>query len=300
VPAPIWQAALSAPNPLSHFRNTPYNNVGAPAPEIVDAPGVSGAKAVRYTVPGGGKRTELEPQVDSYKEGDDAYFGFAWNLPADFPVNADGWQVVAQWKNDGDGSPPIEIKVDHGQFVLDGGAGGDDPRANYFTQPIGPAVTGQQTDVVLHIHFSTDPTKAQVDAWMNGQKRIDAFHPPGGTRYSNDDSYLKTGIYRDTAIDQTAVLYLIDTQQPFTEGDASFLGIVRRYIESVFIVQTKIDLWRMRPSSDSGEEEHSLAPQVRLRVVRALDGWERAQHRGARIARQLAAREPDQAVADAA
>jgi predicted GTPase len=48
-----------------------------------------------------------------------------------------------------------------------------------------------------------------------------------------------------------AVLYLIDTQQPFTEGDASFLGIVRRYIESVFIVQTKIDLWRMRPSASS-------------------------------------------------
>ncbi len=48
-----------------------------------------------------------------------------------------------------------------------------------------------------------------------------------------------------------AVLYLIDTQQPFTEGDASFLGIVRRYIESVFIVQTKIDLWRM---PESGRE----------------------------------------------
>ncbi|HZW52518.1 MAG TPA: dynamin family protein [Candidatus Elarobacter sp.] len=45
-----------------------------------------------------------------------------------------------------------------------------------------------------------------------------------------------------------AVLYLIDTQQPFTEGDASFLGIVRRYIESVFIVQTKIDLWRIGES----------------------------------------------------
>ena len=52
-----------------------------------------------------------------------------------------------------------------------------------------------------------------------------------------------------------AVLYLIDTQQPFTEGDASFLGIVRRYIESVFIVQTKIDLWRMSegPSTSSGQ-----------------------------------------------
>ena len=42
-----------------------------------------------------------------------------------------------------------------------------------------------------------------------------------------------------------AVLYLIDTQQPFTEGDASFLGIIRRHIESLFIVQTKVDLWRM-------------------------------------------------------
>ena len=47
---------------------------------------------------------------------------------------------------------------------------------------------------------------------MNGQKRIDAFRPPGGTRYQDEDSYLKTGIYRDTAIDQSAVLYLIDAR----------------------------------------------------------------------------------------
>jgi len=50
-----------------------------------------------------------------------------------------------------------------------------------------------------------------------------------------------------------AVLYLIDTQQPFTEGDAAFLGIVRSHIESLFIVQTKIDLWRGREGD--GEEE---------------------------------------------
>lgn len=212
VPPPLWQAALSGPNPLANFRNTPYNNDGAPPPEIVDAPGLSGAKALRYTVPGGGKRTELEPQIDSYKEGDDAYFGFAWNLPDDFPVNADGWQVLAQWKNDGDGSPPIEVKIDHGQFMLDGGAGGDDPGESYFSVPIGPAVPGRQTDVVLHVRFSTDPTKAQVDVWLNGQKRVDGFRPPGGTRYQDQDSYLKTGIYRDTAINQAATLYLVDAR----------------------------------------------------------------------------------------
>ena len=58
-----------------------------------------------------------------------------------------------------------------------------------------------------------------------------------------------------------AVLYLIDTQQPFTEGDASFLGIVRRYIESVFIVQTKIDLWRMR------EGEHEAWQNASARII---------------------------------
>ena len=53
-----------------------------------------------------------------------------------------------------------------------------------------------------------------------------------------------------------AVLYLIDTQQPFTDGDASFLGIIRRYIESIFIVQTKIDLWRM---GEAGREAWQAA-----------------------------------------
>ncbi len=63
-----------------------------------------------------------------------------------------------------------------------------------------------------------------------------------------------------------AVLYLIDTQQPFTDGDASFLGIVRRYIESIFIVQTKIDLWRMR----DGEREAWQHASARIVAQTAL------------------------------
>lgn len=46
-----------------------------------------------------------------------------------------------------------------------------------------------------------------------------------------------------------AVLYLIDTQQPFTEGDASFLGLIRQHLDTIFIVQTKIDLWQS-PAED--------------------------------------------------
>jgi hypothetical protein len=42
-----------------------------------------------------------------------------------------------------------------------------------------------------------------------------------------------------------AVLYLIDTQQPLSDGDAAFLGSVGEHVRTAFIVQTKIDLWRM-------------------------------------------------------
>jgi predicted GTPase len=74
-----------------------------------------------------------------------------------------------------------------------------------------------------------------------------------------------------------AVLYLIDTQQPFTEGDASFLGIVRRYIESVFIVQTKIDLWRMRErdvteSSSKGEAWQVAAQRIVAQAAKHAPG----------------------------
>jgi hypothetical protein len=223
VPPPIWQASLSGPDPLRNFRDTPYNNDGAPAPKLVDAPGVSGAKALEFTVPGGGRRSELEPNIQFYREGDEAWFGFAWNLPDDFPVNAEGWQVLAQWKNSGDGSPPIEVKVEGGQFKLDGGAGGDDPGGNYFSVPIGPALTGRQTDIVVHIVFSTDPSKASVDVWQNGQQRITGYKPPGGTRYEGDDSYLKTGIYRDSAISQTANLFLVDARVARSYESASAL-----------------------------------------------------------------------------
>lgn len=59
-----------------------------------------------------------------------------------------------------------------------------------------------------------------------------------------------------------AVLYLIDTQQPFTDGDAAFLGIIRRYVESMFVVQTKIDLWRMTDGDGPREAWQAAAARI--------------------------------------
>jgi predicted GTPase len=54
-----------------------------------------------------------------------------------------------------------------------------------------------------------------------------------------------------------AVLYLIDTQQPFSEGDAAFLGIIGEHVSTIFIVQTKVDLWRMREADGREAWEHA-------------------------------------------
>jgi tRNA U34 5-carboxymethylaminomethyl modifying GTPase MnmE/TrmE len=66
-----------------------------------------------------------------------------------------------------------------------------------------------------------------------------------------------------------AVLYLIDTQQPFTEGDASFLGIIRQHIDSIFIVQTKIDLWQQPQSDGRPAWEHANERIAALAAVHA-------------------------------
>lgn len=66
-----------------------------------------------------------------------------------------------------------------------------------------------------------------------------------------------------------AVLYLIDTQQPFTQGDASFLGIIRKHLDSIFIVQTKIDLWQEPQSDGAPAWEHAQRRIAALAAVHA-------------------------------
>ncbi|GAC1348989.1 MAG: hypothetical protein NVSMB19_01910 [Vulcanimicrobiaceae bacterium] len=64
-----------------------------------------------------------------------------------------------------------------------------------------------------------------------------------------------------------AVLYLIDTQQPFTEGDASFLGLIGEHVRTIFIVQTKIDLWKM-PESDGRQAWEAARARIVERAAR--------------------------------
>lgn len=210
---------------LSQFQETPWNvHGGAPAPEIVaDAPFVrDGEYAIGFTIfeesdgegLTSGARTELVPDTVNFNEGDEYWFGFSTYLGEDFPVD-ESWQVVTQWKNEGEGSPPIEFSVGGGEFRVGGGSShpdGLDP----FQESLGPAPTEQWVDWTFRIHFSTDDDEAEIEVWRDDELVLPTFQPESGTLYppvDEDDvpdeaqSYLKTGYYRNGDISAPGTIY---------------------------------------------------------------------------------------------
>ncbi len=195
---------------FDNFDDTPWNNVGASAPTITSSPITAGAKAALFTMPARGTRSEIVPTTAEFTEGQDRWFRFSFYLPTSFPTQVTSWQVITQWKNEGDGSPPLEITVGGGNLKLEGGYGyPGSPRQ--FAQVLAPATTGARTDLVLHVFFSRTPGKGSVDVWRNGTQVLSGYKPAGGTLYPTSTastaslaSYWKMGIYRDSAITSPA------------------------------------------------------------------------------------------------
>ena len=208
----FWSSNFASAG-LANFQDTPYNNVGASAPVLVDSSAIAaGGKALRFTMPAGGERSEVVPNTAEFGEGADRWFGFSVVLAPDFPTTVPTWQLITQWKNDGTGSPPLELDVNKGEFSLGGGYGyPGGPRL--FRRSLGPATTGQRVDFTFHILFSRDPMKGVVDVYRDGALVAPGVRPPGGTLYPTSkkstaslNSYWKMGIYRDKLITAPGVL----------------------------------------------------------------------------------------------
>lgn len=216
----LWVGDMEAGD-LAQFQDTPWNRVGGPPPTVIDSPVRSGRHAVALGITGTttpsdgiccGSRNELLPAFRELGPGDDLYFAFSTFLEPGFPVDAE-WQLITQFKQNFDGSPPLGIYVENGSYRIEGGYGHPEgPRP--FEIPVGAAGTGVWVDWVLHVVFSPDPSVGSVEVWKDGQLVLPSYAPPGGTLYPGpggvDSSYVKTGYYRNPTIDRPGTVVFDD------------------------------------------------------------------------------------------
>jgi hypothetical protein len=198
-PPTLWRA-----DEPGAFKSTPWNSVGA-APPLVDR----GRVAVHLT--GRGQRSELEPDLPAIAEGDQHDVTFSVCLGGDFPVDVPGRQVIARWENDSPGPAPLDLRVRDGHLVLHGGEG--HPSGwRVFDRSLGPVPTGTWVKVGLRVHFSANPDRARVSAWRDGEPVLTDHHPPAGTLYPGQQSYLLVGLHRDASIAHPAAVHFRDVR----------------------------------------------------------------------------------------
>jgi hypothetical protein len=206
---------------LTQFQVEPSNDVGGIPPVPVTNPVRDGHYSVALTLTGEttpedgiccGTRNEILPRFRDVQEGDDLFFGFSSYLAPGFPTSV-GLQVITQFKQNFDGSPPLSLNVEDRQYEIEGGYG-HPAGPNVFSRQIGPAVTGLWVDWVLHVRFSADPRVGFVEVWQNGALVLPRFQPDSGTLYpgagDRAGSYVKTGPYRDPTIRDPGTMYLDD------------------------------------------------------------------------------------------
>lgn len=171
--------------------------------QVVTSPVSEGRYALKVTVKQGdnpisasGNRNEVV-HWGNETEGMEYYYRWRVLFPADYPkVNT--WQLFTQWHHDGCcGSPPVEFYVygDELRLRLTNGA-------DVWTAPL---VRGVWNELVFHVKWSSDPAVGFVELWHNREKAVARRN--AATMYAGAKNYLKLGLYRNSNITQTGVVY---------------------------------------------------------------------------------------------
>jgi len=170
---------------------------------VVDSPVTAGSRAARFEVrPGddvGGARAELGYTNNMASEGQERTYSWSTLLPSDYPI-VDKWQDIVQWKNEGTGTPPLQIGIRGDQIGLAGG-----PQVNYRWPWKTTLERGKWLDFTVRIKWSSNAQVGWVEAWYEGQKVLERY--PMATLYPGLENYFKLGLYRDSSISQTGVVF---------------------------------------------------------------------------------------------
>ena len=289
---------------LVDFQDSPWNS-DPTAPEVTDEQARSGSYSGRYVIPGGGSRCENITRMADFTEGDDVWFAFSVKLGDDVVPDSDDWQIVVQWKNNGWGSPPLELSLNgDGNWQIGGGWGWPgvelehDPKLD--AESLGAAATGVWVDWRVHVVFSADPDVGYVEVWRDGLKVLEPWKPPGGTLYPDLDSYLKIGYYRSTSHPDAGTVYHDDwkvyrvvpgqTYQPETFGVHYGIGDLvtvevgdqtwKDMVAGVDVSVTAADGTVVKPLIGNPDNADQTTPAIYRRVrdlTRRLEALERRQ-----------------------
>ena len=190
---------------LADFADAPWNHANAPTPAAMT---VGGSKVGKFDVPAGVGRSELvgTGPASALSNGQIRYFAWSTFLPSDF-VFSPKWRVLAQWKNAGTGSPPLELKLLNDKWHLDGGWNGGscaDKVSDQQTAWTGTAARGRWTNFVLGVKFQ-EGYAGWVELWQDGKQVLS--RKAWRTLYSGCTSYLKLGLYRDPSLGTRDIVY---------------------------------------------------------------------------------------------
>jgi hypothetical protein len=165
-------------------------------------------------------------------EGDDRWYQWSTMFDASFPAGL-GYNVVAQWHGDADGSPPVAISAGPtdvgverwGIVIHTYDAPGKSRKA--FTPWSAPVVRNVWNDIKMHIKWSARDDVGFVEFWLNGAPQTFTADPCAGqtrcmVRTLMPDGggiYFKQGLYRDYAVTAPGIVYHDGFSQADTEAD---------------------------------------------------------------------------------
>lgn len=166
--------------------------IGNAKTEVVNSPVLPGRKAFKFTVNSGGERTELNGKTGTtrFEEGDEWWFGDVLYVPG---INKTiGWDLnshhtFAQWKNDGTGSPPLELDRRGKGLLLKVNTS---PRSEFLLVPEA-SLYNRSIKIEIRVRFSSS-SRGQLEAWVDGKKKVSIS---AATLFAGKWSYLKEGQY---------------------------------------------------------------------------------------------------------
>ncbi|MBL1074078.1 polysaccharide lyase [Nocardia sp. 2] len=168
-----------------------------------------------------GDRAEVSGEnATDADEGDERWYQWSTRFAPNFPAGR-GWSVLSQWHANADGSPPLAIGAgptnvseDHWGVVVSTWYAPGDPGPTY-TPWSRQIVTGEWTDIKLHVKWSVEDSEGYLELWVGGVRQsFDAAPCAGEIRCrvrtlmpSGGGIYFKQGYYRDPDIEAEGIVY---------------------------------------------------------------------------------------------